>query len=396
MRSIDVDGRLHVECTNISKAVVNPYYGREIPDSEAMRLEPDKIYFLYRHPDELKAAADSFRNLPLLLAHVPVNAEQPAKELWVGCTGSDVEFKKPYLKCSLAVWTNEAIALIDAKEQDELSSSYRYRADMTPGKTPDGVSYDGVMRDIVGNHVALVTEGRAGPDVVVADQNPLEFSKMKFLKHATALAAIKPFLAADANVEALDEELDKIKDKADDEDMDDDAFDAACEGMSEAEKKKATDKRAKDKKARDKAAKDKAAKDAESNADDADPEAPEGGAKKPAADSQVITRADLDAATAKAAADAVTRVNALHAAKEDVAPLVGVVAADSAEGVYKFALDKLGVDTKGVHPSAFRALVLQAQKFSTRRPAREAELANDAVAVSAVAMFPNVQRIRRA
>ncbi len=39
---------------------------------------------------------------------------------------------------------------------------------MTPG-TYAGVRYDGVMRDIAANHVALVRKGRAGPDVVVGD-----------------------------------------------------------------------------------------------------------------------------------------------------------------------------------------------------------------------------------
>jgi hypothetical protein len=39
---------------------------------------------------------------------------------------------------------------------------------MTPG-TYGGIKYDGVMRDIVGNHVALVEEGRAGADVHVGD-----------------------------------------------------------------------------------------------------------------------------------------------------------------------------------------------------------------------------------
>jgi hypothetical protein len=32
-----------------------------------------------------------------------------------------------------------------------------------------GRSYDGVMRNIIGNHLAIVPEGRAGSDVVVAD-----------------------------------------------------------------------------------------------------------------------------------------------------------------------------------------------------------------------------------
>ena len=51
----------------------------------------------------------------------------------------------------------------------ELSCAYRYTPDFTPGKY-EGTPYDFVMRAIRGNHVALVEEGRAGPDVVVADR----------------------------------------------------------------------------------------------------------------------------------------------------------------------------------------------------------------------------------
>ncbi len=39
---------------------------------------------------------------------------------------------------------------------------------MTPGSY-NGEAYDGVMRDIAGNHVALVVQGRAGADVLVND-----------------------------------------------------------------------------------------------------------------------------------------------------------------------------------------------------------------------------------
>ena len=63
---------------------------------------------------------------------------------------------------ALDVWSGPAIKAIEADERKELSSGYRYRADMSPGVTPDGVRYDGVMRDIDASHVALVPSGRAG------------------------------------------------------------------------------------------------------------------------------------------------------------------------------------------------------------------------------------------
>ena len=168
VRSIDKDGRMHVGVTNISKANICPYRGEEIPGWQELGLEKDKVYRLLRDPDELRRAAPTFNGIQLLKRHVPVNADD--HRMWdiVGTTGSDTKFNEPYLQTSLHVWTQDGIDLIESERQKELSSGYHYKPDMTPG-TFEGEHYDGVMRDIVGNHVALVKDGRAGPDVVVGD-----------------------------------------------------------------------------------------------------------------------------------------------------------------------------------------------------------------------------------
>ncbi|WP_235965500.1 DUF2213 domain-containing protein [Kingella bonacorsii] len=123
LRSYDQDGRLHVESSNISKATVNPYYGSEIPNYQQLGLEPKKVYYLLRDPEELEKAAPTFNNLPLLSKHIPVSADEPQKEVIAGTTGSDTVFEDGYLKCSLAVWDAEAIAGIESGEQVELSSA---------------------------------------------------------------------------------------------------------------------------------------------------------------------------------------------------------------------------------------------------------------------------------
>jgi 8-oxo-dGTP pyrophosphatase MutT (NUDIX family) len=168
-RRIDADGRLHVASTPISKANVCEYIGHEIPNWESLGLDANRRYKLWRHPDELKKAAKTFNNLQVLARHVPVNASDHQPAIVIGSTGTDAAFKHPYLSNSMVIWAKDAIDDIDEEIKKELSSAYRYRADMTPGTTPEGADYDGIMRDIVGNHVALVREGRAGPDVVVAD-----------------------------------------------------------------------------------------------------------------------------------------------------------------------------------------------------------------------------------
>ncbi|MDE2106745.1 MAG: DUF2213 domain-containing protein, partial [Patescibacteria group bacterium] len=46
VREKDADGRLHVSRSNISKAAVNEYLGREIPDADTLDLDPKKKYRL--------------------------------------------------------------------------------------------------------------------------------------------------------------------------------------------------------------------------------------------------------------------------------------------------------------------------------------------------------------
>jgi hypothetical protein len=170
VRSVDKDGRLHVEITNISKACVNPYFGYEIPDAERLGLDLNRAHMLLRDPDELRKAAATSNNIQLLDRHVPVSAADDKKELVIGSTGTDGVFNAPFLQNSLVVWDADAIKRIESGETQELSCAYRYVADMTPG-IYEGIRYDGVMRELCFNHVALVERGRAGPDVVVGDSS---------------------------------------------------------------------------------------------------------------------------------------------------------------------------------------------------------------------------------
>src|SRR6185437_14740229 len=155
VRRFDEDGRLHVETTPISKAVVNEYFGREIPGSEKLGLQPDRKYRLLRHPDELKKGAETFNNIPLMIAHVRQSADDPQKDKVVGSLGTDSSYEHPYLKNSLVIWDKDAIDGVQNGSRRQLSCSYRYDPDMTPG-TWEGQSFDGVMRNIRGNHTALV------------------------------------------------------------------------------------------------------------------------------------------------------------------------------------------------------------------------------------------------
>ena len=158
-RSFDADGRMRVKNCILSTAEVNPYYGREIPKWQDNGLDPDKVYHLYRDPEELKAAADSFEGVPLMLKHIVQTADNPRKEYQAGSVHS-VRFDGKHLRGDLLVTDGYAIDLIEADELADLSCGYRYDPVMRSGEA-DGSKYDGVMRAIGGNHVALVDDGRA-------------------------------------------------------------------------------------------------------------------------------------------------------------------------------------------------------------------------------------------
>lgn len=376
-RSYDKDGRLHVAVSNISKATVNPYYGSEIPNYRQLGLEPKKVYYLLRDPEELEKAAPTFNNLPLLNKHIPVSADEPQKEVIAGTTGSDTVFEDGYLKCSLAVWDAEAIAGIESGEQVELSSAYHYTADMTAGEF-EGRHYDGVMRDIVGNHVALVDVGRAGRDVVVSDADPFHERKTMKLKagaKARIQAAVQPLLAQDAEL-SPDELLQVIGSLNNEvQTAQDDGGELPPENVENV----GTDEDGQDDGENNSA-------EPEKTAEDEAPEAPEGGAPKPAQDA-AISKMAMDAAIQKAVAAERKRAQALAAAQREVAHIVGDVAMDNAADVYKFALEQSGIDVTGVHPSAYRAMVGMLGK--PKQP-----MAQDAAKTAE--QFPGLSRIRKA
>lgn len=419
MRSIDADGILTVEMSRISKANICPYKGSEIPGWQELSLDPNRIYKLFRDPKELEKGASTADGKPLLIRHVAITADLPNKSLWVGTLGA-CTFEAPYLITRpLTVITKEAQDLIDEDEQRELSAGYRYDAEMVPG-VYGGEAYDGVMRNIRFNHVALVTKGRAGPDVHVADELPPELLSMKHGKRIARLQKRIPALAALSSTEllALDAELGEtttesvVKLSGDEEKA---ACDAALEekrktGGADAELtaeeresavQKARDMKAKDAKPEDMKGKDeseeKAEDESEEEAEDEEEEKPKAKAKdKAAKDADPDHRKDfnsikqgkdkgakdkahdtalaMDAAAVQrvvdkavaratnATADKVrTEQRALAVACDEVLPLVGKVqihAFDSADEVYAYALEKAGVEVEDDFPAAgYRALV---------------------------------------
>lgn len=373
-RTIDQDGRLHAPRSRISKANVCPYLGREIPNYQTLGLDPNRVYQMYRTPELLQAAVDSFHNVPLMDDHVMVTADKFPEDRIAGTVSNPV-YEHPYLLGDVTAWTREAIDGINSGSQKELSCAYRYVASMIAGTSPDGVRYDGRMEPPApgigaANHVALVEKGRAGPDVVVADGALRMTTKTRFPQFVAALAAIFGTMAKPEQLAAMDTALDAdlkeaggVKHCVADEFPNLSAEDKAAakdnalkalgrDSLTDEEERDAYQRAAKDKDAVPHMQPPGVAKDA-AIAD----------AVKLAVDAALVTARDgyvlaADAAAqAAAAADAArAEVHALYAAREDVADKCGEVALDSAEAVYRFALDKLAIPHKDVPASALAAL----------------------------------------
>ncbi|WP_411022092.1 DUF2213 domain-containing protein [Salmonella sp. ZJHZ21_0198] len=347
VRTYDADGKLHVELTPISKANVCVYYGREIPGCDELGLIPDKAYRLLRDPEELRKAADTFNNQPLLNTHIAVSVLDPPKEAIIGSTGESSEFDGTYLKNSLVIWDVNSIIGVENKQQREISSSYRYRIDMTPGEY-EGEAYDGVMRDIVCNHVAIVPSGRAGPDVFVYDSKPTG-SILMTLKEKL-MAAIKPYLASDEKPEEVEKKVDAV--------IKDEATQAEKDNESEAERLKREERELKDREEREKKdrkrdrAEDEDDKDKKSKTADDEDEEEKKEKEKMANDSKLAMDAAVKAVE--------QRFIDLRKAERDVRPVVGELACDSAEEVYRTALKQLGCDEHASIPAAALSSVFKA------------------------------------
>lgn len=218
-RITDLNGWLEVRDNPLSRVGVFAYLGREINAPE-----PERIYQVYRPAEELSdpECVASFRLLPFVDEHNFLGAEEtgalPAERKGVqGMIGEQVYFEAPYLFGNIKIVSEAAKGLIEAGKI-QLSPGYRCRYDFTPGLF-EGQPYDAIQRNIRGNHLALVAEGRTGADVAVQDHLTITIDSAELLPMAVAtdtpeggdtlaqiktlLAQLKPLLESQAEANAL-------------------------------------------------------------------------------------------------------------------------------------------------------------------------------------------------
>lgn len=170
-RQTDLNGFVTIKGNPISKAGIFEYSGAQIGKTGS---DADRVFNVYRPAEELAdpECLASFQLLPFINDHVMLGSEDdgmtpPERKGVEGYIGEDVYFDPPYLRGTLRI-VSESLKNAIGSGKVELSPGYRCVYEMTPGIF-DGKPYDAVQRKIRGNHLALVDEGRTGPDVAVLD-----------------------------------------------------------------------------------------------------------------------------------------------------------------------------------------------------------------------------------
>lgn len=302
-RETDTNGWIEIKDNPISRTGVFPYMGVQL----GKEFDADKIYQVYRPAEELNhpECLESFKLLPWVDDHTMLGPEgsnlTPAEEKGVqGVTGQEIYFRDGTLYANLKLFSNALADLIE-RGKKQLSAGYRCFYEKVSGVF-EGQPYDAIQRKIRGNHLALVMEGRMGPEVAVQDCSDGSF-----------------VFTLDAKDIPMTEEETKKKETED----------KAAKDAAEAEeksKKEAADKAARDaeeekkKDCADKSAKDKAKDEGEPDEEESKKDKKEG------------MDAAISMAVAKAIAPFQSELNALKSANHTKSVLSEVAQRDVLAG----------------------------------------------------------------
>lgn len=108
----------------------------------------------------------SFAGKAITLEHPPVLLDSAnTKDYQVGFSGTEVVYDNGFVRAVMTITDKDAIERIMRGDAKEVSAGYRVNYEATPGVTDNGENYDGIQKEINGNHIAVVRRGRAGPQV---------------------------------------------------------------------------------------------------------------------------------------------------------------------------------------------------------------------------------------
>ena len=272
--------------------------------------------------------------------------------------GTSAKWEAPYITNALSVWNQGAIQAIEDGSLRDLSCGYRYDPDFTPGKTPDGVAYDFVMRNIACNHVALVRDGRA-PDCYVEDSLPQGMTEMDDKKKVSGacddFTEFARKVIESANVGLDPEKIDAL-------------VRAFAEAHANFEQERADQAKQDVGGTRDE---EPAPKEVEVTGDE--DETKETSDPKEAQDEEPEEKKDETQGAQDAAIIARTvraQIKAQYQAAADVKDAIGAVepmAFDSADDIYMHAIRQMGFKEK-IEPSAARSVFLALRSVKEKTP----------------------------
>lgn len=158
------DGYVVVDA-RVSRTGIQIYTGKELGD------ESRPMVRVYRPEEEVfkDEAMASFAHIPVTNDHPPVPVTSKNwKEFSVGITGDSVARDKGFVRVPMMLLDQDTIDQVNAGKK-ELSCGYSSNVEFVDGISPEGEPYDAIMRDIRGNHLAIVQNGRAGGDCRIGD-----------------------------------------------------------------------------------------------------------------------------------------------------------------------------------------------------------------------------------
>lgn len=346
----DQNGWIEVKGNPLSKVGVFPYSGRSIgaPDE-------DRIYNVYRPEEELSdpATIESFKLIPWVDDHAMLGSQEdglmPAEYKGVnGVIGEEVYFKDGVLYGNIKVFAENMKDIIAAGKR-ELSAGYRCAYELVSGVW-NGIKYDAIQRNIRGNHLALVDQGRMGPDVAVLDHLTITFDTKELIMADKETKEEEKGMDARFG-KALDWIEKKMADEAEEEKKKTEDG-AASEG--EGSEGNAVDEEEEKKK---KDAEDKAAKDAEEEK------------KKDGMDSAELKRVSAELASLKKSVhrSVLSEITKRDVLASDLSKHIGTFdhSDKTLDEVAAYGVDKLGIKCAKGHESIALDAYLQGRKEST-------------------------------
>lgn len=175
---------------NLARTGVQEYRAFEL-GLDADGMDPMKVIRLHRPADEVfnPASMASFESKPITIEHPK---EAVTADNWSELAKGevrDVTRSGDLMTGTLLVRAKDAIEAVQTGKV-QLSNGYTFELDLTPGQTADGRAYDGIQRNIRGNHVALVDAARCGSACRIADSQPNITTKGKTMTDAKRKVAV--------------------------------------------------------------------------------------------------------------------------------------------------------------------------------------------------------------